>query len=241
MKRIAVGILAVLATIAAMSSSQAAQPEAQRQIVVSGQGSAAVAPDLAILSLTVMRDGATAREALSANSEAMAAVIDAMKRAGIAPKDLQTSGLSIQPRYSYPQRSDARETRHRGGSAGRTSPPVRVRATDDVGAILDQSVTMGVNEGGSVAFTNDDPAAVLQDARISAVADARRKAQTLARAAGVELGPVVHISEQSVVHRPQSMAMRGARMMAAEADAVPIEAGENTYRVNVHMTWAIAP
>lgn len=214
--------------------------EQPRQISVTGEGSAALAPDMAILSLTVMREAATAREALSANSDAMANIIAAMKSAGVASRDLQTSGLNIQPRYSYPQRNTPGETRKLIGYEVRNSLTVRVRDLENVGAILDQSVSLGVNEGGGIVFDNDDPAQALKTARVNAVRDAREKAETLAMAAGVELGAVTQISEQSYSSRPTQMKLGAARMMSVEADSVPVEGGENTYRVNVHMTFAIA-
>ncbi|TIU73795.1 MAG: DUF541 domain-containing protein, partial [Mesorhizobium sp.] len=76
------------------------------RIIVSGEGEATVAPDMAILSLSVMREAKSAREALDANNDAMAAVIAAMKSAGIAERDLQTAGIQINPRYNYTNKAD---------------------------------------------------------------------------------------------------------------------------------------
>lgn len=239
MKQLNYALVLTLAALLCLPAAQADDFEQPRQISVTGEGTAAIAPDMAILSLTVMRDAGTAREALSENSNAMAKIIAAMKSSGIASRDLQTSGLNIQPRYSYPQRNTPGEMRKLIGYEVRNSLTVRVRDLTKVGAILDQSVTLGVNEGGNIVFDNDDPGQALREARVSAVRDAREKAETLAMAAGVKLGEVVQISEQSYANRPTQLAVRGARMMAAEADSVPVEGGENSYRVNVHMTFAI--
>lgn len=239
MKQLNYALVLTLAALLCLPAAQADDLEQPRQISVTGEGTAAIAPDMAILSLTVMRDAGTAREALSENSNAMAKIIAAMKSSGIASRDLQTSGLNIQPRYSYPQRNTPGEMRKLIGYEVRNSLTVRVRDLTKVGAILDQSVTLGVNEGGNIVFDNDDPGQALREARVSAVRDAREKAETLAMAAGVKLGEVVQISEQSYANRPTQLAVRGARMMAAEADSVPVEGGENSYRVNVHMTFAI--
>lgn len=208
-------------------------------IVVTGEGDAALAPDLAIVNLSVAETAKTAREALDANNKAMAAVLKGLKDQGIAAHDLQTAGLSIQPQYSYPQNED-----------GTPKPPVlngytvtngltvRVRDLAKLGAIIDQSVTSGVNQGGDIRFTNDDPAKALEEARIEAVKDATAKAKTLAEAAGVKLGRVIEITEGAADPGPQPL-MR--MQMAKEAsDAVPVEAGENSYSVNVTVTFAIA-
>ena len=220
--------------------AQAGDNEPYPQIVVSGQGSAEVPPDMAVLQLAVTREAETARAALDANSAAMAEVIRALRDSGIAERDLQTGNFSIQPRYVYP-----------AAKAGENKPPrivgytvrngltVRVRELGRLGAIMDQSVTLGVNEGGNILFTNDDPSAAIDQARNRAVQDAMGKAKTLATAAGVKLGRVLVISEQSNNPAPAPM-MRAEMRMARAADAVPVAAGENSYRVTVNLSYAIA-
>ncbi|MEZ5571849.1 MAG: SIMPL domain-containing protein [Halioglobus sp.] len=211
------------------------------RVVVTGEGNANIAPDMAILNLSVMREAATAREALTANTAAMQKVLDAMSKLGIAKRDLQTSNFDIQPRYVYPQRQNAgtSEPPQLVGYTVRNALSVRVRDINRVGEVLDTSVTLGVNEGGSINFTNDDPAAVITQARISAVKDAMSKASTLAEAAGVKLGEVLEIFEQN--YTPQPMVLSRMKMEMASADAaVPIAAGENTYRVTVNLSLAIA-
>ena len=210
------------------------------RISVSGQGSADLVPDMAVLTLTVTREAPTARAALDANSEAMAGVIKAMQGQGVAAKDLQTSNFSIQPRHAQQPRqaSGERPAPKISGYVVRNSLAVRVRDISKVGEVLDESVTLGVNEGGNILFTNDDPSAAIEQARVRAVKDAMAKAQTLAGAAGVKLGKVLEISEQS--HEPRPMPMMRAEMsMARSADAVPVAVGENTYRVTVKLSIAI--
>ncbi|MGZ2475484.1 uncharacterized protein YggE [Sinorhizobium medicae] len=152
----------------------------QAVIKVSGEGRSTTAPDMAVLQLSVVKDAKTAREALDANNKAMADVLSALKQAGIAERDLQTSGFSINPQYHYPQNND-----------GGNRPPelvgyqvvngvgVRVRDLGQLGEILDKSVSLGVNQGGGIEFTNDKPEAVITEARKAAVADAINKARVL--------------------------------------------------------------
>jgi uncharacterized protein YggE len=210
------------------------------RILVTGQGSVDVAPDMAMLALTVTREAETAREALDANSAAMNDVLDAMKAEGIKARDLQTSGFSIQPKYFYPQQksSGTREPPRIIGYTVRNSLNVRIRDIASLGQILDKSVTLGVNEGGNISFTNDDPSAAVTEARVLAMKDALAKAKTLAEAGGVKVGKLLEISEQSFNPRPMPMA-RAERSFAMSADAVPVAAGENTYRVSVNVTFAI--
>ena len=210
------------------------------RILVSGQGSVDVAPDMAILTLTVTQEAPTASAALDANSSAMEKVLEAMKTEGVEARDLQTSGFSIQPRYHFPspESSDDHQAPRIVAYVVRNSLSVRVRDISAVGEILDTSVKLGVNEGGNIVFTNDDPSAAITQARILAVQDAMAKANTLAEAAGVATGKLLEISEQT--HQPRPMPMAAAEMnMARSKGAVPIATGENTYRVTVNVSYAI--
>jgi uncharacterized protein YggE len=232
---------AAITMMAVPLAARAADETPKPRITVTGEGEAAAAPDTAIISLVVMEEKPTAREALTANNEAMAKVLDGMKKAGIADRDLQTSGFSIDPRYVYPDNKDNTQPPQAPkivGYAVSNSLTVRVRDLKKVGEILDQSVTLGVNQGGNLSFTNDKPDAILEEARKSAVANAIAKAKTLTQAAGVELGKVIEISEQSFAPRPMPMG-RAKMMAAAPADSVPVATGENTYNVTVNVTFEI--
>ena len=208
------------------------------RILVAGEGNVEIAPDMAVLNLSVMRQASTARAALTANSAAMAKVLDAMAALGIAKRDLQTSTFNIQPRYTNPprQNSGATEAPKLVGYTVRNAVTVRVRDISRVGDVLDTSVTLGVNDGGGIEFTNNDPSAAITEARRAAMEKAMSKAQTLAKAAGVRVGKVLEISEQH--HSPRPMPM--ARMtMYDKAESVPIAAGTNSYKVIVNVTLAI--
>ena len=208
------------------------------QVRVSGKAEATLAPDMAVLDLTVMREAKTARDALDANSQAMADVIEAMREAGVEERDLQTSNFSIQPRYIYPKPRDEKPPQLVGYTV-RNSLQVKVRNLSDLGPLLDESVTLGVNEGGNVRFGNDDPSAAIALARAEAVKNAMAKAKTMADAAGVSLGKVMELSERTHMPSPQNYRMERAMAAGAVADAVPVMAGENSYQVVVHVSYAI--
>jgi len=231
--------IAALFSLSLSFAANADESNPPPRIVVTGQGSVDIAPDMAVLELTVMRQAETANAALNANSSAMTEVHKAMRSAGIENRDLQTSGFSIQPNYFYPapQGTGEREPPRITGYTVRNSLTVRIRDIDAVGKILDQSVSLGVNEGGNITFTNADPGAAITEARTRAVHDAIARADTLAQAAGVKRGRLLEISEQSYNPRPVPM-MEMAMSRAADA-ASPVAVGENTYRVSVNITYAI--
>ncbi|MCY1245164.1 26 kDa periplasmic immunogenic protein [compost metagenome] len=115
---------------------------------------------------------------------------------------------------------------------------VRVRDLAKLGEIVDKSVTLGVNQGGGVQFTNDKPEGVITEARKAAVADAIVKAKVLAEAAGVSIGKILNISEQGFRPEPVPM-MRAGMAKEYAADAAPVATGENSYNVTVNVTFEI--
>lgn len=226
-----------LLLVAAVPVSAQGQ-EWKPRVSVTGEGEARVSPDMAVITLSVLREAETAREALDANNAAMTDVIDALKVRGIEARDLQTSGLSISPQYVYP-RDDNDEQRPRIVAYRVTnSLTVRVRDLAKVGEVLDEAVTLGVNQGGNIAFTNEDLSEALADARTRAVEDAVAKARTLAEAAGASLGDVLRISESSSSAPPRPMDTM-VRMEAAAPSPVPVEAGENTHTIQVDMVFEL--
>lgn len=230
--------LALAAAMALPAIAQAADTKAGPRIFVTGEGEATVAPDIAILTLSVMREAKTARAALDANNDAMAAVITAMKAAGIEDRDLQTAGIQISPRYNYNNKPDGGQNAELVAYQVSNTLSVRIRDIDKTGELLDKAVTLGVNEGGGIVFTNADPAAIVTEARKKAVADAMTKARTLAEAAGASVGKVIEISEQSAPPQPIRLAAKSFDAMP-QAGATPVQAGENAYRVQVNVTFEL--
>lgn len=226
-----------LALALAAPAVAAAADQPPPRIVVTGEGESAIAPDMALLSLSVMREAATAREALTATNDAMAAVISALQASGIAERDLQTAGVQISPRYDYTPKPDGAQEAKLAAYQVTNTLSVRVRDLAKTGEILDKTVSLGVNQGGGVSFTNDDPSKVMTEARKKAVADAVAKATTLTEAAGVKLGKILEISETSYAQPPIPMLQKYAA--GAAADSVPVQAGENAYRVQVNVTFEL--
>ncbi|MDX8433248.1 MULTISPECIES: SIMPL domain-containing protein [Mesorhizobium] len=228
--------LALAAAIAFPAVAGAADSQATPRIVVSGEGQATVAPDLALLTLSVMREAKTARAALDANNDAMAAVIAAMKSSGIKDRDLQTAGIQINPRYNYTNKPDGSQEAELVAYQVTNTLSVRIRDIDKTGEILDKAVSLGVNQGGGITFSNEDPSAAVTEARKKAVADAMAKAKTLADAARVNLGRVLEITDQNIAPPPMPI---NAKAFDAAGASVPVQAGENSYAVQVTVTFEL--
>lgn len=229
-------ISAMLATTALASGEE----NKTGTISVTGVGIINAAPDMATINLTVLREAETAKSALSDNNSAMNDILDAMKEFGIEDKDLQTSNFSIHPRYIYPNNNNQIKSPRIVAYRVSNSLAIRIRDLARVGEVLDKSVTLGVNEGGNISFGNSDPKPLQMQARAEAMKSAIEKANVLTQAAGIEIGSIRQISEQSFNPSPQPM-LRGqvAKMAMAESDAVPIASGENTYRITVNVTFEL--
>jgi uncharacterized protein YggE len=199
-------------------------------ISVTGEATVSVPPDLAQIDGGVTTEAKTAREASDTNNAAMGKVLLALKGAGIDEKDFQTSRLSLQPQTA-PNRS--------GPSAivgYRASNRVTLRLHDvtNVASVIDTLVAAGANDIGGINFTVSQASKLLDEAREQAIADARRKAEIYAKAAGVTLGAPLSISEASA---PGPILYR--RMAAGMAASAPVAQGEETLAVTVSVSWAI--
>jgi uncharacterized protein YggE len=231
-------LLALPLAAAAPAFAQEMKPR-EPVISVTGDGESSVAPDMAIVNFAVVKQAKTAREALDENNKAMNDVLAALKGGGIAERDLQTSGFSIQPQYNYPQPVDGQQQQPQLiGYQTINSITVRLRDLAKLGAVIDQSVSLGINQGGDIQFTNDKPDAVIDEARKNAVASAVKKAKTLSEAAGVKLGRILEINENVPRAMPQPV-YRATMMKEASDAAVPVQSGENNYNVSVTVTFAI--
>jgi uncharacterized protein len=199
-------------------------------ISVTGTGTVTTEPDTATTTFGVVTQGSTAREAMLQNSEEMAKVIEALKRAGIASKDLQTQYVSLDPRYDNQGREVV-------GYSATNSVSAIVRDLAQAGAVIDTAVAAGANNVSGPSLSRDDQGKLYNDALERAVADARAKAEVLARAAGVSVGAV-----QSVAENPQTGGgpMPMGYAAAARGLAAPIEAGTTQVVANVRVVFALS-
>jgi uncharacterized protein YggE len=224
--------------IALIATPALAQVNPPPTISVSGEGTVSVPPDLAVVDGGVTTDAKTAREAAEANNAAMAKVLAALKSAGIAEKDMQTSRLSLFPQYAQQTRPNPNPGPNViSGYRASNRVTIRVRDVTKVAGTIDALVASGANEVGGISFMVTKASQLLDDARSEAVADARRKAEIYAKAAGVKLGAPISISEDSG-SAPAPMMLR---KMGADAASAPVAQGEEVLRVNVSVSWEIKP
>lgn len=231
-RRIATPLAAAAMLLALSIPTRAEDKAMDRLITVSATGYAYAAPDQARLAAGVTAEAATADAALSANTELMAKVVSGLKEAGVDAKDIQTSNFSVDPRYTNPRDNAPPEI---DGYRVSNQVSVLVRDLKALGGLLDKLVTLGANQVHGLTFEVSKAEVLKDDARKEAVANARRRAELLAGAAGAEVGDVVSIAEEVGYGGPRPMAM--ARQ--AKADFVPVEAGTETLEARVTVTWKL--
>lgn len=234
MQRLSFAAAAVLGLIAAVTPAFAEGGKMPRIITLSGHGEVRTVPDLAYVTSGVVTQGATAAEALAANTKAMTDLFAALKDSGVDNKDVQTSNFSVQPRYDY-QNGQAPKL---VGYDVSNNVTVTLRKIDGLGPLLDKLVQSGSNQISGVSFDVAKPQEAMDEARKLATEDATRKAKVYAQAMGIELGNVMQISEGVVAPPPMPM-VRGKVMMADAAAPVPVAAGEQVIAVDVNVVWEI--
>jgi uncharacterized protein len=235
-------LVLMICLVTGLAAPGLAEEKSGSYLEVTGIGSASGQPDMAMLSLTVLRTGKTAREALDANNTAMASVLTGMAASGIAKPDLQTSGFSMQPRYTYPKpdRNGQRPAPVLTGYVVSNQLSVRVRDLEQVGLTLDEAVSLGANKIGNIRFQIENADKLQGVARTRAMKNALTKAVTLARAGGIPLGSIIQVREHTGSPRPKSM-MLAQRVEMGSPASVPVAAGEVTFSVNVVVRWSLQP
>ncbi|MGJ8529046.1 SIMPL domain-containing protein [Maritalea sp.] len=227
--------------ILGFSVQQAAAEDQIATINISATGNVTAAPDMAIVTSGVVTEGETARDALSANNEAMSALIEVLKGAGIEAKHIQTSNFSVQPNYVHSDKRDQNGytlAPKINGYRVSNMVTVGVLELDNLGDVLDKAVTVGANSVNGVSFAVAEPAKLLDEARKNAIMEALKNAKIYADAADLNLDRILSISENSG-HTPQPYANM-ARMEMAMSDSVPVQAGELDYSITVNVTWQIS-
>jgi uncharacterized protein YggE len=236
--RSTIAFAAMMCAAAAVSAQTTPQIPASEGPVVVSSGEAVVkrAPDRAWVTVTAESRARTPTEAQKLNAEAMSAVLQKLKGAGLPADAIQTRGYDLQPEYDY------NEGRQRlRGYLARNSVEVRVDELARVGELLDIAVTSGATSVGGVRFDLKDRSGAEREALRLAVEDARRRADAAASGAGMKVDRVLRISEQraDVVPPPRPYMME-ARTSAMKADAAPpVAPGELEIQANVTLVCAI--
>ena len=262
MKKYIVFALAGLAASAAVAQPQPTPsisplgPESTL-LSLSAEGQSRQTPDLAIFTAGVVTQAVNARDALAENSSRMERVVDALRRAGVAPRDIQTSNISLQPRYSNPEMEAQLRARRSGepfvppvqpeapkiiGYEAHNNVTVRVRSLADMGRIIDTLVESGANQVHGPSFTLDEPTAALDEARTEAVANGRKRAELYARAAGMRVARILSITEGGGYYPVQEIMVTGRSAgfpAPPPPPPTPVSPGELTLGVNVSMQFEL--
>ncbi|MFW2542204.1 SIMPL domain-containing protein [Primorskyibacter sp. 2E107] len=222
----------IAALLAPLPAALAAQEAALRSLTVTGQGTVAAVPDMAQISLGARAQDETAVGAMNKTSEALDAILSRLTAMGIDARDIQTSGLRLDERWSNGSVNGVRE---RDGYEATNMVTVRVRDLEKLSDVLKAVLDDGANSLANLSFDVQDPRALQEEARRQAVRDAMEKAKLYAGAAGVTLGPVLTITDSAT----PMVASGDMPMLRAEAMSVPVAAGEITLQGQVTMVFGL--
>jgi len=219
---------------AAQSSGQVTQAIAGTRLDISATGEVTRVPDLAVISAGVVARSTTAAAALQETADKMDRVITALKRAGVDDRDIQTSSVSLNPEYRYPENQSPQLT----GYSASNQVTVRFRDIRNSGKVLDALVAVGANQINGPTMTIEHPEAALDEARTRAIAQGRARAELYARALGMNVARVVSVSEGGGYYAPPPPPP--APMMAsAERAYTKIEPGEQKLQVSLSMVFEL--
>jgi uncharacterized protein YggE len=223
----------LLGSTALAAHAQSATGQAERMfdattLSLSAHGEVNVAPDKAAITLGVQTKAPTAAEAMRQNAEQMTMVMAALRRAGVADKDIRTSNISLAPQYDYQQNQAPRLT----GYEATNDVSVTVDDLTRLGPAIDAVTTAGANQLYGISFGLKDPGAAEDAARREAVEALRAKAVLYAQATGYHIGRLISLSEGGGYRAPQIQGVPIAAMARAAAPT-PVSAGELTVRIDI--------
>lgn len=230
----ALALSATAMTSSAQDSSPAvAVPSDSTLLSISAQAEARRVPDVATMSTGVVTQAADANSALRANAEQMSKVMAAIKAAGIAERDVQTSGISVNPQYRYAENQPPTIT----GYQASNNVSLKVRDIGKLGKVLDALVASGANQVNGPTFEIDEPEAVYDEARRAALEKAQTRAQMYAKTLGLRVRRIVSINEGGGFVRP--MPMMAMKAMDRGQESSPVSPGETTLSANLDVVFEL--
>ena len=229
-----VSALAVPMSATAQVTTTLAQPISGTRLDINATGEVTRVPDIATISAGVTTQAATAVEAISQNAARMERVRAALKRAGIADRDIQTASINLSPQYRYIENQAPVLT----GYQASNQLSVRFRDIRASGKILDALVGEGANQISGPNLSIEHPETALDEARTKAVAAARARADLYARALGMRVVRVISVSESGGYSSPPPMPIMVARAQMADAKT-SVDPGEQQLQVSVAVTFEL--
>lgn len=235
-RALAVLVLGAAAPTMPLGAQSAAEP--RPHLIVVAQAELEVPPDRAQLSIAVETRGRTSQAAAAENARIQTAVLDAIRRAGVASGQLRTQSMMVTPEYEYP-REGGRPTVT--GYQARNSVVVTARDISRVGAIIDAALSAGATNVNGPNFSLSNADSARREALDGAVRKAVADAAVMARAAGLSLGEVLELTSEDAGGPPPIERMVLASMRASDqADPTPVAAGHITIRVSVRLKIAVS-
>jgi uncharacterized protein YggE len=224
----------LLPAVASAQSPAPIQAITGTRLDIVAEGEVVRTPDIATINAGVVTQAVSAAQAMSDNAGRMSAAIAALKKAGVADRDIQTSSLNLNPQYRYGENMPPVIT----GYQASNQVSVRFRDIKRAGTILDALVAVGANQINGPSFGIDKPEAALDEARTAAIAKARARADLYARAAGLSVKRILTISEAGGYSPPPPPMVMMRSMEKAQADTA-IEAGEQKLAVSVAVSFEL--
>jgi uncharacterized protein YggE len=241
------------------------EQQSNYQITVSGEGKVYAKPDVALVNLGVTTQATTVADVTKQNTDKMNAVIDAVKKMGVADKDIQTTNYSLTPVYDtnylvptsvptaggvpmmYPSSGSGTIMPVRGSSkltGYRLEQDVQVKIRDftKVGDILSQSTAAGANLVGDLQFTIDNPEQFKEQARAKAIAQAKSNAQNLSKESGINLGKLINVYENYIypmAYSANSLKGMGGGVSDATPPSPTIQPGQQEIDVTINLTYQV--
>ena len=227
-----------LALLLATAVPAAAEPG---YLTVAGQGAVSAVPDAVTINTGVTSSARTAHEALSANSQAMTAVFDALKKLGVPERAIRTNNLNLSPQYAPAAGNNFSLPQDRPVIGYRVTNTVNVMLDDPrrAGVVLDALVSAGANQAGGLSYIFKNDTGLISQARTEAVKNAIARAHTYAAAAGITLGPIHSITDTGNVFPQLGVANGAANFASPPPPPTPMGVGEQTLRANVTVSWEI--
>ena len=238
MKLISGSLLAGLVLFTAGCGNGGSDSPRGTLVSISAQGEASQVPDTANISAGVVTEADDSKAAMQANAEQMEKLIKAIKKAGIDDKDVQTSGISLSPRYTIRPNTagNGADNRQITGYVARNTVSIDVRKIDELGEVLDKLAEAGANNIYGPSFSIGEPEPLLAKARAQALEQARARAESYAESLDMKVARIVSISEGSHGGAPRPM-MR-AEMASADAKT-PVAPGETSVSVNLELVFEL--
>ena len=241
---IGIGLIALLGLMMQMTGGNRnvlAAGSGYQGIIVNGEGTTAVQPDIARVNLGLEAEAATAKEAQRKNADQMAKIVAGLKALGLAEKDIQTTEFNLFPNRQYDKDSGQDKL---VGYRATNQVTVTIRDLKKLGQVIDGSIQHGANTVNSVAFSVETPGKWREKAIAKAVAEARSKAEAMAKASGVRIRKIIAITESTIDIRPfqADFGYKRAEVLQAGADMAantPMEPGNVKLTANVQISFGI--